>query len=84
MFPVQVVESSKMAMKLIKDCLETARITFILRRIPKAKLLVIKRNYERESLGIRRNGGTAEVWSLTLCQSDMPTAILILSLRQGK
>ena len=58
---LQVVENSKMAMRLLKQCAEDDKITFILKRLPNAKLLAMKRNYESEDLGIRRNGGTAEV-----------------------
>ena len=57
----QVVENARVAQKLIKHSGEHDRITFILQRTPHARVLAIKREVEGEPLGIRRQGGTAEV-----------------------
>ena len=57
----QVVETAKMAHKLIKHCDDEAKLTFIVRRMPHGKVFAIKRLVEGEEIGILRNGGTAEV-----------------------
>lgn len=50
-----------MAHKLIKHSDDSAKITFILRRVPNARVFLLKRSEDGESLGIRRDGGTGEV-----------------------
>ena len=57
----QVVETAKVAYKLIKHCAETDKVTLILRRSPHARVFAIKREASGESLGITCRGGTAEV-----------------------
>ena len=57
----QVVESAKMAHKLIKHCSDEDKLVFMVRRMPRGKVFAIRRLVNGESLGITRNGGTAEV-----------------------
>ena len=61
--PLQVIENARMAQKLIKHCSDEDKITFIIRRVPHAKVFAIRRSENGESLGIRREGSTGEVQS---------------------
>ena len=62
----QVVENARMAHKLIKHCTEEDKVQFLIRRMPKGKVFAIRRLVNGESLGISRNGGTAEVSPLSV------------------
>lgn len=57
----QVVESAKMATKLIKSCTNMDSINIVIRRLPHAKVFGFRRTVEGESLGINRTNGTAEI-----------------------
>jgi len=57
----QVIETAKMAFKLIKHCSDRDKVTFILKRTPHARVFAIKRDSTGESLGINREAGTAEI-----------------------
>ncbi len=50
-----------MAHKLIKNCAVSDDITFIIKRMPQAKVFLLRRTVEGEALGFKREGGTAEV-----------------------
>ena len=56
------VANAASAQKMIKHCKnETETITLLIQRIPHGKPLMIKRNREGESLGMIREGNTAEI-----------------------
>uniref|UniRef100_X1YYF1 PDZ domain-containing protein n=1 Tax=Capitella teleta TaxID=283909 RepID=X1YYF1_CAPTE len=57
----QVVETAKMAHKLIKHCEDEEKLTFVIRRMPHGKVFAIRRLVDGEDLGIYCNGGTAEI-----------------------
>jgi len=57
----QVVENSRMAYKLIKHSGAEDKIIFIVRRVPNARVLAIRRELEGQDLGLRRQGGTGEI-----------------------
>ncbi|XP_060068580.1 uncharacterized protein LOC132548715 [Ylistrum balloti] len=54
------VTSSVQASKLLKQT-QSQRVTFVVKRLPYATILAIRRNHDRENLGITREGGTAEI-----------------------
>ena len=61
------VETAAEAQKIIKHASSEEKVAFVVRRVPYAKMFAIKRSAEGESLGFRRDGGTAEVsrdWNL--------------------
>ncbi|XP_033756938.1 uncharacterized protein LOC117339463 [Pecten maximus] len=54
------VTSSIQASKLLKQT-QSQRVTFVIKRLPYASILAIRRNHDGENLGITRDGGTAEI-----------------------
>ena len=57
----QVVESAKVAYKLIKQCSEYDKISLIIKRLPKARIFSFKRSRPGEDLGIVRERETGKV-----------------------
>ncbi|OWF41462.1 uncharacterized protein LOC110462324 [Mizuhopecten yessoensis] len=54
------VTSSSHASKLLKQT-QSKRVTLVVKRLPYATILAIRRNHDGENLGITREGGTAEI-----------------------
>ncbi|XP_069140145.1 uncharacterized protein [Argopecten irradians] len=54
------VTSSLQASKLLKQT-QSQRVTFVIKRLPYAHIIALRRNHDGESLGITREGGTAEI-----------------------
>ncbi|XP_041368938.1 uncharacterized protein LOC121383171 [Gigantopelta aegis] len=55
------VFTAAMANKLIKSAKSLSSVDIVVRRLPHAKVLSIRRSAEGESLGIKREGGTGEI-----------------------
>ena len=58
---LQVVENARMAYKLIKHSGNDDKIVFIVKRVPNARVLAVRRETSGQDLGLRRRGGTGEV-----------------------
>ncbi|XP_013383663.1 flocculation protein FLO11 [Lingula anatina] len=57
----QVIHSAQAAQKAIKHCDDYYKVNFLIRRLPHGRVFAIRRSAEGESLGIKREGGTAEI-----------------------
>lgn len=57
----QPVDSIKTIHRLIKQCKEGERLTFIINRMPAGKLYLFRREWDGQDLGLKRMGGTGEV-----------------------
>ena len=55
------VTSVDSALKLLRSSNE-AKIEMVIRRMPLAKVISIRKNLDGEGLGIKRDGGSGEVW----------------------
>lgn len=63
------VTTAAQALKLLKNSSADV-IEMLIKRMPHAKVLAIRRSAEGESIGIKRNGGTGEVKTCMFCQCN--------------
>ena len=56
-----VIDSAQLVYRLIKQANDAEKLTFVVKRIPAAKVYLFKRERDSQPLGLKRKDGTAEV-----------------------